>query len=555
MRTIFFISLIMLPGIAIAQSTDSIRQRADSLLQQYNTRYDSTNKRLNSEIDSVQKNLNAVLNPDFKNLTDKIKPKYNRLDTLKANHELDSAKSRLTYQIDSLKKLNLPTHKITRKLDSLNKLSPSHYLAKADSKVNELESKVNQPISNVENKVNEKLTLMNKEGGSGSNIPGSAKLPGAELKTGVSTDLKLPTTDLKIDNALGKVENPLGKIDNPLKDEMNQVNELKDKVTEVKNLPREEINKVKSLEEVKTAQNKVGEVNALTDKTQAYSEDVKSIANGDISNVKQLPKDMEAQALKLEGVSELQKQSGEFNQYKELVGKGNDPKAIEELAKRQVITYAQDHFAGQQQALTAAMDKMTKLKTKYSSLDSLTNLPRFKPNQMKGKPFIERIVPGITFQVQKSTTVLIDYCPLIGYRITDRLSVGLGWNERIGVTKSWDFTIAERIYGLRSFVEFKITKGLSAKVDVEKMNTLVPTSLVNYADERGRAWIWSAFVGIKKQYKFSKHVKGNFQFLYNLYDDHDSSPYTQRFNVRFGFEFPMKKSKLSADKQSKSNQP
>jgi len=54
-------------------------------------------------------------------------------------------------------------------------------------------------------------------------------------------------------------------------------------------------------------------------------------------------------------------------------------------------------------------------------------------------------------------------------------------------------------------------------------------------------WVWSLFVGLKKDYKFIGRVNGNVQILYNLFEDHDNSSYTDRLNVRMGFEFPMKK--------------
>ena len=80
------------------------------------------------------------------------------------------------------------------------------------------------------------------------------------------------------------------------------------------------------------------------------------------------------------------------------------------------------------------------------------------------------------------------------------------------------------------------------------MNTYVPTNPL-MADIGGRRWVWSLFVGIKKDYRISKNLKGNIQTLYNLYDDHDNSPYTDRLSVRMGFEIPMKKKVKSTAKK------
>lgn len=536
--SILFILATVFATPAIAQSADSIRHRADSILQQHGSRYDSTANRVNNKIDSAQLRINNLLNPNLGAIKQKLARTRTRKDTLQAAHKLDSAKGKLTHQIDSLKRLNLPTDHLTRKLDSVKQYNPARYLAQAETKANELESKLNQPLNQVEGKVNDKLALMNKEGGAGANIPGATNLPGAELNTqldtNLNTNLNLPNSDLKIDN-------PLNGVDNPLKDELNQAQELKGKVNDVKSMPQQQLEKVKSIDEVKNAQDKLGDANQLTDKAQAYSQDAKNLATGNLEEVKELPNALEGQVKKMDEIKELEKQSGELGKYQQMIGQGNDPEAMKELAKDQAVTYAKDHFAGKQEVLQAAMDKMTKLKTKYASLDSLTNIPKYKPNSMKGKPFVERLVPGITFQIQKSGNVWVDYEAMIGYRINGRLTAGLGWNERVGVAKKFRVTTADRIYGPRSYLSCMVWKGFAAHVELEKMFTSVPSELVPYSDERGKAWIWSAFIGVKKQYNFSKHVKGHFQFLYNFYDDHDSSPYLDRFNVRFGFEFPLKK--------------
>ena len=76
------------------------------------------------------------------------------------------------------------------------------------------------------------------------------------------------------------------------------------------------------------------------------------------------------------------------------------------------------------------------------------------------------------------------------------------------------------------------------------MNTFVPTTVGTPfygTNEARREWVWSVFAGFKKDYTFYKKIKGNVQVLYNLYDDHDNSPYVDRLNVRMGFEVGMKK--------------
>lgn len=75
-----------------------------------------------------------------------------------------------------------------------------------------------------------------------------------------------------------------------------------------------------------------------------------------------------------------------------------------------------------------------------------------------------------------------------------------------------------------------------------KFNTWVPQT-VTFIDGNRRVWVWSVFVGIKKEYTLSKKIRGNFQTLYNVYDDHANSPYADKLVVRLGFEWPRKNKK------------
>jgi hypothetical protein len=55
------------------------------------------------------------------------------------------------------------------------------------------------------------------------------------------------------------------------------------KENEIKGLPREETGKVKSIGEVKEAQQQLGNANKITDKAQGYGSDVKNLSQGNLS--------------------------------------------------------------------------------------------------------------------------------------------------------------------------------------------------------------------------------------------------------------------------------
>jgi hypothetical protein len=558
--------LLFFTTLGVAQDRDAIFQHYDSLAK--TSVFDSIASRLNNKIDSLQLKANSLFNPNLS-----VEHVFNRLrdrplaltDTLKAKKELDSIKGELQHKIDSLSHLNLPVDKYKRKLDSISQFSPQTYLDKVNHQVSDvqsrinkplddLENKINKPINDLEAKVNEKLALMNQEGGTQANLPGSAdlkdiNLPGArenipDLNLNTDLDLNLP--------GVPDVKNPLADFENPLAGEMEQLGKLKDKIDGVKDIPQQQIHRIKSIDEVEAIQGKAGQANALIDKAQAYQQDVSKIAQGDLSQVEEIPKAIENRIANMDEMKELQEQTGQVTQYQAMLAKGNDPEALKAMAKEAAVKYTTDHFAGKQEALQAAMDKMSKLKSKYSEVSSLKDLPKRVPNPMKNKPLIERVVPGFAFQIQKANTFMIDLNPTLAWRFTGRFTAGAGWNERLSFEKWNQIVEQDRIYGPRAFSSFSFRKGFSLKAEVEKMNTFVPTAVrtpFSGTNEARREWVWSVFAGFKKDYTFYKKIKGNVQVLYNLYDDHDNSPYVDRLNVRMGWEFPMKKKKSHAKAQ------
>jgi hypothetical protein len=99
-----------------------------------------------------------------------------------------------------------------------------------------------------------------------------------------------------------------------------------------------------------------------------------------------------------------------------------------EIAKEAAV----DHFAGKESELKAAMELMAKYKKKFISFNGLEELTRKRPNEMQGKPLVERIIPGIAMQIQKKNDeLMVDFNPYAGYRFTGKLTTGIGWNHRV----------------------------------------------------------------------------------------------------------------------------
>lgn len=223
------------------------------------------------------------------------------------------------------------------------------------------------------------------------------------------------------------------------------------------------------------------------------------------------------------------------------------PKTGDE-AKEQVMNLAKkeavNHFAGKEQVLTSAMEKMSKYKRKYNSVNSLKDIKDDKPhNEMRGKPLRERLVPALTLQFQSWQDLMLDINPSIGYKLNSHMVVGIGWNQRIAFNvPARDFNRYANVHGFRSYGEYNLKKGFGIRADIECMNTPLKERIITDAPPQ-RAWVWSAMVGIKQKYPIYKKLKGNAQLMYNLFDKDHRSPYTDRINWRIGLELTLKKKK------------
>ncbi len=484
-----------------SQKIDSVQasffHRTDSIKEEYQERFgriDSVQHRVKSKIDSI-----SSLQLSLK--------KYLTVNGL------DSLHSGWKSKMDSLTLLNEYSAKVSTVLDSISAVQ-----AKT---LSELNTKLQSLKDNTVEKLN-KLQLPPQLSGKVNEAVG--KIDGFQIP---AADLNIPNLDASGGIDIGGLKNL--NIDSPMKDlNIDQVGELKD------------------------IQGDLGEVSNVTEKIGEYGADVQALTKGDLNELKSIPDAAEAEAEELSGLNEIKDQTKVLDEYKAMTGKMQNPDSLKEFALQQAKEIAVDHFAGKEEQLKQAMETLAKYKAKYPNLNSISEITRRPPNEMKGKPLIERIVPGIGIQIQKKgEDLLVDFNPYVAYRFTGRISAGMGWNQRIGYhIDQRQFNPVARIYGPRAFGEFKLWRGFSPRAEVEVMNTnLPPATRGQSVDPEHREWVWGAFAGIKKEYKFFKNIKGTALVMMRLYNPDHKSPYSDVVNVRFGFEFPMKKVSRERDRQ------
>lgn len=291
---------------------------------------------------------------------------------------------------------------------------------------------------------------------------------------------------------------------------------------------------------------------ALTQVTAQVSnvgEDIKQVTSGKLEEIQALPTGMEQTVAEKAGLSALKEES----QVMEDFTSSPNPEQLKQVVIEQVEQPAVDHFAGKEELLAETMAKISKLKRKYGSLNSLSEIPKRRPNEMRGKPIIERLLPQVVFQVYtRNDDVLVDWANYIGWRFTGRLTSGAGWNHRIGYsTEKNYFHNQKRVYGPRVFTEYKWVRGFKPRVEVEYMRTFIPPNgSGSNQDPPIQQWVPAVFMGLNKEYNFFGNVRGTSQVMFRIAGDKYKSPYNDIVNVRFGFEFPMKRKTKAKSKRS-----
>lgn len=94
------------------------------------------------------------------------------------------------------------------------------------------------------------------------------------------------------------------------------------------------------------------------------------------------------------------------------------------------------------------------------------NLPANEPQPKK--PIRERLFFGGELGLQFGTITFINISPLIGYKITERLSAGLG--PKYLYYRDKFFAYSTSMYGGRVFVRYNITPAIFAHAEYEVLN-------------------------------------------------------------------------------------
>lgn len=194
-----------------------------------------------------------------------------------------------------------------------------------------------------------------------------------------------------------------------------------------------------------------------------------------------------------------------------------------------------------QQQLQQAQSQISTLKDKISQLgggSSDMTMPDFKPNSQKTKSFLQRLQYGFNFQNSPSTNVLpaiSDIGLTLGYKLSDKAVMGVGASYKLGLGRGFShIAFTSQGAGLRSYGDIK-AKGsiwVTAGYEYNYTQQFAKLSDLHNID----VWQKSALLGITKKYRIGKSKEGNIQLLYDfLY--RQEVPRGQALKFRVGYSF------------------
>ena len=522
----WFIILVTITASSSALAQDSLIHKLDSVSMFSDPRTDSLRKELHRHLDS----LNAINHALYEKINTSKAPNLDLpfSDSLSGKSDryaavVDEQKGKLQKKIDSLSGLRLHNGRYTRSLDSLNRKNPLNRVVEGEAKVNEkqseIESKINKPLG----KVNEKINQLNGQAEGHGNLPAGFSAQGLNKDLPEVPDLGLNAPDVPVNRP-----------------DIN-TNKLADGAAPDINL---DVNtKFKSAMGDNKVTGKVDDISKASQNLSGYSDDVRSVTSGDLRGGSQLQKDAISE-INNDQLKAAEGQLTEASGQIEMIKSMKDQEAFKKQAMEKGREIVAQQIALHEGTLSETVNKVSQHQKRAGTVFSkVKGLPKRSVREAK-PPVIERFVPGVTVQVQRTNAWLIDINPAVRYRLRSIFSAGIGWNERIVFDGDFNFYRESRMYGVRTFSELSVLKGLWIKADVECMSAFIPVSNAQ-RDTGERKRIWQYLAGIKKEFSFAPGVVGNVQFMYNLYDPQRTSPYVNRLNVRFGFEFPLRKKSSS----------
>lgn len=272
-------------------------------------------------------------------------------------------------------------------------------------------------------------------------------------------------------------------------------------------------------------------------------EDISTAAIESVA-IQQLPNTPEGEAI----LNALDPAIGLEEGLQDAAGLMIKPEVLKEKGLSRTKKKFVDHLAGHEDKISSEIQSMEKLQKKYHSVTDVRYLPKRRTNPENGKPFVERLIFGTGFQVERNDTrwTEFDIAPYAGYRFSDRFRAGIGGTYRVAVdVRSFEVSRTDKTYGYRVFGDYRVFNGLFVHLEAEVLKTTIPawhSNKLKLTNAHEPLWVPMAYIGIMKSYRLGRRFSGQTLMLYDFLAVSRNFDFN-RVSFRFGFEYNIQKRK------------
>jgi len=216
---------------------------------------------------------------------------------------------------------------------------------------------------------------------------------------------------------------------------------------------------------------------------------------------------------------------------------------VQQLIQGQVGSGGTNGVAALQSNLQSAHQQLDQFKDKLNALGGGSgdiDMPNFKRNEQKTKPFLKRLQYGSNLQTTRSsyffpTTTDIGFS--LGYKMGNKGIVGIGGSYKIGWGKDINHVqVTSEGASIRSFLDWQIKKNFYASGGFE-MNYQQPFTGLQQLYNMS-AWQQSGLIGATKMVSLRSKVlkQTKLQILWDFLSYYQI-PRSQAFKFRVGYNF------------------
>ena len=257
----------------------------------------------------------------------------------------------------------------------------------------------------------------------------------------------------------------------------------------------------------------VPDINGGLTEVRQYEGDLQKIKEGTQQDPDKLAELAEQKVSEISAVNdasqEITKATEEQAKYEAMVQRYRDQKLIQEEIDRKYKGVANDYIMQQSEKVNAARDKLNISKYKKHGLGSVKEIFKKQSDELEGKKFYQRLVPGLNWQLYNKGFVSSDISLQLGYRLTPRFTSGIGIVYRVGFDKKFDsFVKGMNTFGGRVYADMLIVKGLFLHGEFEALRQ--DASYTAYMNEPVSRKVCESNFGLGKRFNITRNI-GNLQ--------------------------------------------